>query len=749
EAENACRVVGFGKVLPMQVALSCAGTCAETAEAPVLVLVRKAAFASGLVAGAALSAGEVALGTASSDAVEQSQRRALRRLQNLTAADGHASVDGGLLERALSGVSEEDRALTPWQAHAVDAYSKCAVLVATNRSVLCVGTEGMESLWSAAGAGAGAGAAGERALGVGFAELGGAGVALALLQTDAREAFTAGLWALGAPGAAARRVRYDSSAVRWVSFAVLGAQVTALELAAGGRMTLRSYVLEQGAPELELLEARGRDWALFGERTFAATLGLADAAGAADAARTNAEEAWLRFSRVATTRRSRAAVAAAVGAVRTAVDALELEVLVCAAPRAARSEDAAAGAARSEDAAAGAARSEDAAAGAALCASAALPRALGLQPGFVSLAYLRGAAFGAAGGEELWVVGVLGAVFEMRFEAGAAPRAELRPAGSSALTERSFVPAEAALSVQRALAGQAAGAEPAPAPGRGAVFYSFDRRSLEYRRLLAFLPGFARVTPAMLATGEPQLHRGYLVLAALLRPLRTAGDRALLEAVRLVVEVAPFRTIGRGEAPLGIDALGDGRPRVFEYGYALADFLGTWRRDGGEDGGATLTALGLPATAGGATSCALGFRETVVDEQFFANGAGAQTPEAAALLVGVAAAAEPWLLVLRVGCAEWHAADRRGAAVGECVVQSTQPLTHALQGVALRHDACAGGSARAVLSFSPGNLWVLFSLGPDGALVTASSATPNCVALAHGSALELARRGVAAQDEVL
>jgi hypothetical protein len=48
-------------------------------------------------------------------------------------------------------------------------------------------------------------------------------------------------------GAKPRRVRYDSGAARWVSFAVLGAEVVALELAAGGRMHLRGYVLAAAA----------------------------------------------------------------------------------------------------------------------------------------------------------------------------------------------------------------------------------------------------------------------------------------------------------------------------------------------------------------------------------------------------------------------------------------------------------------------------------------------------------------------
>jgi hypothetical protein len=99
------------------------------------------------------------------------------------------------------------------------------------------------------------------ALGAGFAEVGGAAHALALLQFEGRAALSAGLWTLGAgaeaAGAAgagyARRVRYDSAAARWVSFAVLGAEVAALELAAGGRMRLRGYALaraEGATPEV-------------------------------------------------------------------------------------------------------------------------------------------------------------------------------------------------------------------------------------------------------------------------------------------------------------------------------------------------------------------------------------------------------------------------------------------------------------------------------------------------------------------
>jgi hypothetical protein len=147
EEEAACAVLGFAKARPMQVRLDVVSLCLLEPkcvdwllQSTVLVFLREAAVDGAVVAGTVVESAEVALGATSADAAEQSQRRALLRMQNFTAANQHVAVDAWYFERNMRfDAAEQTHA--PWQAHAVDAYSRCAVLVSTAASILCAGSE--------------------------------------------------------------------------------------------------------------------------------------------------------------------------------------------------------------------------------------------------------------------------------------------------------------------------------------------------------------------------------------------------------------------------------------------------------------------------------------------------------------------------------------------------------------------------------------------------------------------------------
>jgi hypothetical protein len=82
-----------------------------------------------------------------------------------------------------------------------------------------------------------------------------------------------------------------------------------------------------------------------------------------------------------------------------------------------------------------------------LCANATLKNKLDSATGFISAAFL---SVNTEMMDEIWVVGVLGDVFEFLLN-GATDTAELRAAGSSALASRSFVQTGAAQQVQKGL----------------------------------------------------------------------------------------------------------------------------------------------------------------------------------------------------------------------------------------------------------------------------------------------------------
>ncbi len=93
EEESACQVLGSEKVLPMQVQVrvkngrGCLTECRDSVRnALVLLFMLFTPFESARVAGAVESVDEVAIGLRLENKVEESQRCALRSMQNFTAA---------------------------------------------------------------------------------------------------------------------------------------------------------------------------------------------------------------------------------------------------------------------------------------------------------------------------------------------------------------------------------------------------------------------------------------------------------------------------------------------------------------------------------------------------------------------------------------------------------------------------------------------------------------------------------------
>jgi hypothetical protein len=204
----------------------------------------------------------------------------------------------------------------PRQAHAVDAYSRCAVLLATDSSIVCAGSEGLETLWQNT-------TQHERALGVAFAEVGGTPLVLALLDPNRLLTLEGQLFVLG-PGTPAE-VLNAFAASRWVSFAALEQDVVSLEMDTDGRMKVESYVLRHSASgSLEILPRTTASWHVFGDEDASVTF---EVSGAGETVAT--EDAWLRFSRVVATPMSLHAVAVAV---REQLGVLQ--VMACAVPRA-------------------------------------------------------------------------------------------------------------------------------------------------------------------------------------------------------------------------------------------------------------------------------------------------------------------------------------------------------------------------------------------------------------------------------
>ena len=90
-------------------------------DAPVLLFMLDTPFETALVAGAA-ERGRGGDRQLSENTVEESQRRALRRMHNFTAANQHTWVDSAHFERVMPWDGEESMQ-EPRQAHAMDSYN--------------------------------------------------------------------------------------------------------------------------------------------------------------------------------------------------------------------------------------------------------------------------------------------------------------------------------------------------------------------------------------------------------------------------------------------------------------------------------------------------------------------------------------------------------------------------------------------------------------------------------------------------
>lgn len=666
QLEGACRVLAHTKAVPMRITLRARDSCdaACVSALPLALFFSERAFESARVAGASAYASEVAVGTPSTDLLAQSQRRALRRLQNFTAAR-HFEMQGAVFERALPWAS----AAVPQQAHAVDAYSRCAVLLSSEASVLCAGAEGTETLWAR-------NSTGERALGVGFAEQGGTPLVLALLDLQRSFARSGSLYVLGRPPV---EVLEALTAGRWLSFAVLACNVTALEVDEGGRMLVRHYELAD-APLRLRPRYPSAQWAVFPNATFAFASGS-----------TSTEHPWLRFSRVVTAPGSLHAVVATVRERVEAADSTALELLACAVPR-------------------------ESGAAPYGCARAALG-AGDAPPGLISIALLDA---------ELWLVSVLGQAFE--FEA----RGELRAVPRSALAHRSFVQAGAARQVQA----QLSGAHGRALPHHGVVYYTMDVRSLSNGGLVAFLPGFSRVDASTLSA-QIELSRqealqkpeasfaGYAMLVAY---TGTQSVSTLEQLDQLSMLTLAFREAQRGQTPrsMQVTTLRNsyrlGEQPLSEY--QLSDAVGTWLL---QDEKQTLLELGMPELVGGPRDC-----YGLLDEAVLAAADQLSPRSSVALVLAAAELAPPrsWALLVRLGAAPANHAGVRGLALAMC----TPDIVDVLASV----DASA--AARAVVSYNAElAAWSLY-WSAEGVLQHGElfQSTPNakvCVVLAPGSAI--------------
>jgi hypothetical protein len=172
------------------------------------------------------------------------------------------------------------------------------------------------------------------------------------------------------------------------------AVINSENLATGSRNKLVYKLVRNENGTLEMLASGENTWPVFEEARFDDVADI--------------EDGWLRFSRVVTTSRAMTTVAVAVQATpRETTSESELVLMVCAAPRAGESFLAMSASLFSV-----------------LCAKATLKSKLDSAPGFISAAFL---SVDTETRPEIWVVGVLGDVFEFLLH-GATDTAELRAA---------------------------------------------------------------------------------------------------------------------------------------------------------------------------------------------------------------------------------------------------------------------------------------------------------------------------------
>lgn len=714
EGEGACRVLNYNKSVPMQMEIKAAETCDSACQmrVPLVLFYTDNAFQSAKVEGAVIVVGEVLVGTPSENLLEQSQRRALRRMQNFTALR-HFDIASVPFERNLNWTAETGA--VPRQAHAVDAYSRCAVLLATDTSIFCAGSEGLETLWQNK-------TANDRAMGVAFAEVDANPVVLALLDLNN---VVLGYWQLCVIthiGASTTQVDDALMVSSWVSFAVLVADVVALEIGEDRRMIVETYWLSFSAQRLKISTRTTGLWYVFGEKTF------------------NVGDPWLRFSRVVTTPRSSNAVVAAVWNTQTELDTTVLCLMVCAVPWVPYSSANASSGFSSANASAGA--------DAAQCANATV-EVEDSVPGFISVAFLGVRPqenSGAASGAELWLVGVLGFVFELELGKDAAL---INKRTRSHLVDRSFVQVGAASQVQKTLGGGRADAH--AAKDYGLVYYTMDVRNLMNGRLTAFLPGFLRVDAASLSVGllkkgAPHFS-GYQMLIAY-----TGTDDKDLNALRdLQISIGParYRESKSAQAARAMESTKTNREAdlgmktTFKYDQTLSDAVGKWLVE--EGGKKTLFELGMPEVVGGAKNCDGELNEKKLEA---ANDSLMTMSLAMLIVLPVEQPTSSIVFLVRLGFARNNTYNLRGLALARCYNNENKKITSGynidtIESVLYYVDAGSNENpANAVLSFNVDTqTWTIHKMDAAGEEIeTMESKTCNCISLAPGSAIVMAQK---------
>ena len=222
--------------------------------------------------------------------------------------------------------------------------------------------------------------------------------------------------------------------------------------------------------------------------------------------------------------------------------------------------------------------------------------------------------------------------------------------------------------------------------GRGVVYYTMDMRTLSHGKIMAFLPGFQKVSPQMLLQEtELKIERsGYVVLVVVTKSdIENYNGLKLLE---ISVGVATYRVSQSANADKLVTQTTDytaagGSARVFAYDQTMRDFVGTWRLERRESGNdmATLVELGLPETIGAGTGCSGRTEKTLqqmVSEQQVVDGVSlnelidetsvdSTDTDAALLLVLAGGETESWLLLVRAGCSPDNT-EVRGVGVCTC-----------------------------------------------------------------------------------
>ena len=692
--EQSARVLSEIKAVPIQITITLAKFVPEN---PLVLFFRPRAFNSSLVAGCNIVHKEVRVGEESKDRLEREQRKALLLMQNFTALR-HVDLRDSVFRRTLNWASND----AMQQSHAVDAYSKCAVLMTTNKSIFCAGSEGLEELWDS-------NVSKQEPRGVGFLDISdNQGYVLALLKNLDK---TQQLYVLGNESRSPLRKVQLLAADAWVSFAVQdsgvdapGWDIVALARDEKQKMTVHSYSL-RSADDLwdeDPMQLIGK-WPVFDGRMFP-------------------ESSWMSFSRVVMMRESEYVVAVTVLETEDLSGVWKLELSVCAVQVAQ-------------------CRLRVCAVKVARCGKVTMEK--NRDPSFISVALLAA----SADLHERWVVGVHGKVFEFVF----AEVVITHEVSTSELREGSFVQVGAAWQVQQKLSQRADGRA---MQGCGLLYYKMHLSMLKDASLLAFLPEFER-RDATQMWEEAEEEKGvkiynvkeaYEVLVAYTHVPKSEQ----LNDLTICIAAVEYRESRSGEPASAIRGVPENidvkNRRELKAAFA-------WRaRDD------MPLEVGLPLVIGGNTQeqTDLGDRDSAATPF--------SLEFSLALLLGVKCAdldsddaRKTWAFLVRVGYARTNHQELRGLSLVGCSSDENYKCSSAgdaspstISEVYAHFDSGERDEIKnAVVTFENEN-WRLYVTDNEGALEERwSGSGPTCIALAPGSGIVMARQYASISDRIV